>query len=80
MTTTASHLAEVAARRDLAGKTLPIHRRLQGLHDGAGRLETATRSWPTFAPRPAALDEALNLVEGLRRELLALRAELQNAK
>lgn len=71
-----AHLEHVAHLRELAGKSAPVHRRLQGVHEGAARLETATRSWPAFAPRPAAVDEALNLVEGLRRELLELRAEL----
>lgn len=72
----AAHLEQVARLRELAGKAAPVHRRLQGIREGAVRLETATRSWPAFAPRPAAVDEALNLVEGLRRELLDLRAEL----
>lgn len=40
----------------------------------AQRLSIASRSWPDFPPGRAALDEASNCVEGLRRTICELRA------
>jgi hypothetical protein len=39
----------------------------------AQRLSIATRSWPAFMPRNAALEECAALVEGLRLTLAELR-------
>jgi len=46
---------------------------LNDAHAAAQRLSIATRSWPTFLPGTPALDEAANVVEGLRRTLCELR-------
>lgn len=40
----------------------------------AQRLSIASRSWPSFPPGRAALDEAANTLEGLRRTVGELRA------
>lgn len=40
----------------------------------AQRLSVASRSWPNFPPGRAALDEAANCCEGLRRTIGELRA------
>lgn len=40
----------------------------------AQRLSVASRSWPHFPPGRAALDEAANTLEGLRRTVSELRA------
>lgn len=41
---------------------------------GAQRLSVASRSWRSFPPGPAAIDEASNCVERLRQTLSELRA------
>lgn len=46
---------------------------LEDATSGAQRLSIATRSWPAFLPNVAAVDEALNCIEGLRRTVLELR-------
>jgi hypothetical protein len=46
---------------------------LSDAHAAAQRLSIATRSWPTFQPDRAALEEASNVAEGLRKTLLELR-------
>jgi hypothetical protein len=49
-------------------------------HAAAQRLSIATRSWPTFRPNTAALDEALNAAEGLKRTLNELRPHATELK
>ena len=47
---------------------------LNDAQQAAQRLSTATRSWPTFMPSEAALDEISNTTEGLRLTICELRA------
>lgn len=67
------HLAEVRAMRALAG-TRPSDEVIAGMHTGAQRLESLTRQWLTFPPRPSTITDAENTVEGIRRALIELRA------
>jgi hypothetical protein len=55
----------------IAQRSLP--KLLEDAHSAAQRLSIATRSWPTSLPNGAALDEALNAAEGLKRTLNELR-------
>lgn len=61
----------------LAGRTAqPLHQQLVGIAACADRLATATRAWPTFAPRAAVLDSTIATTDGLARALRELRATL----
>jgi hypothetical protein len=53
---------------------------LADVHAAAQRLSIATRSWPTFLPNVAALEEATNTAEGLRKTLLELRPHAEALK
>jgi hypothetical protein len=70
------HLGAVVALRQLAGRELPLHRRIADTRAGIERLETGTRSWPAFAPRRAALDDAIVQADAVARALRELRAAL----
>lgn len=39
----------------------------------AQRVSIATRSWPTFLPKPTALDEVAGTLTGLQRSVAELR-------
>lgn len=62
----------------IAQRSLP--KLLEDAHAASQRLSIATRSWPTFLPNVAALDEALNAAEGLRRTLCELRPHAAQLK
>jgi hypothetical protein len=64
-------IANKVLRRDASQRSLSSL--LEDAQAAAQRLSIATRSWPTFMPSRAALDEAGNTLEGLRITL----AELQ---
>jgi len=68
------HLHNVAQLRALAGRQQPIHEQLAGIVGLVQRLETATRSWRAFAPRPAGLDAVITQADALPRALRELRA------
>jgi len=53
---------------------------LEDAHACATRLSIATRSWPVFLPNTAAVDEALNAAEGLKRTLNELRPHAAELK
>lgn len=74
--TGADNFAHVAALRQLAGRELPIHKRIADTRAGIERLETATRSWPAFAPRGDALDAAITQADAVARSLRELRTAL----
>jgi hypothetical protein len=62
----------------IAQRSLPTL--LEDAHAAARRLSIATRSWPTFQPDRAALEEASNTAEGLRKTLLELRPHAEALK
>ena len=63
----------------LAGRTeQPLHQQLAGIAACTDRLATATRNWPTFAPRHSVLDEAVVTADGLARALRELRQTMQS--
>ena len=70
------YLAEIVARRQLAGRDLPIHRRIGEARDAIAHLESSTRNWPAFVPRPSALDTAINQADAIARSLRELRGSL----
>lgn len=70
---TADHIGQVVALRQLAGREMPLHQRIQQAVQAIGVLQTATRSWPAFAPRPAALDAAIAQTDAVARSLRELR-------
>ncbi len=55
----------------IAQRTLP--KLLEDAHAAAERLSLSSRSWSTFMPNRAALEEAANVVEGLRRTICELQ-------
>lgn len=76
MTGPVDHLARVVALRQLAGRELPLHRRIADLRAAILALETATRSWQAFAPKPAALEAASVQADAVARGLRELRSVL----
>lgn len=74
-----AHLAHVAALRQLAGRELPIHKRLADVAQAADALATATRSWPALEPRGDAVERAALQADALARALRELRADLHLA-
>lgn len=75
MTRPPDHLAAVVALRQLAGREQPLHKRIGDLRAGIEALETATRSWQAFAPKPAALEAVSLQADAVARGLRELRAE-----
>lgn len=71
-----AHLEQVAALRQLAGRELPIHRRLSDLAQAAESLASVTRGWSAFAPRGDALDRAVTQAEAVARALRELRSDM----
>ncbi len=67
------HFAQVAALRQLAGRSLPIHERIAQCCNAIGALHTATRSWPAFAPRLTTLDDMIVQADAVARSLRELR-------
>lgn len=65
-----------ALRALYSTQPVPLHHQLAGVADGAERLATGTRSWRTFAPKPAQLDEAIAAADGLARSLRELRTTM----
>jgi hypothetical protein len=45
---------------------------------GAQRVSIATRSWPAFLPRLAALDEVQTTLTGLQRSVAELRSAMES--
>lgn len=45
---------------------------------GAQRVSIATRSWPSFLPRVAALDEVQATLTGLQRSVAELRSAMES--
>lgn len=45
---------------------------------GAQRVSIATRSWPSFLPRVAALDEVQATLTGLQRSVAELRGLMES--
>lgn len=72
----ANGIAQVVALRQLAGRTLPIHRRIDEVCAAIGSLQTATRGWPAFAPRPKTLDATIAQADAVARALRELRGSL----
>jgi hypothetical protein len=52
---------------------LPLHRRIGDARAAIERLNTASRSWTTFAPDMAALDAAVVQADAVARSLRELR-------
>lgn len=68
------HLAQVRQLCALAG-TRPRDELIAEMHHGAKRLESLISQWRTFPPRPSTITDCENTIEGLRRGLIALRAQ-----
>jgi hypothetical protein len=69
------HLAQVRQLRALAGEPRSIDELVDGMHSAARKLESLIGHWRTFSPRPRAIQDVENLIEGLRRNLHDLRLQ-----
>lgn len=50
---------------------------LTEITQGAQRVSIATRSWPTFLPKSASLDEVQSTLTGLQRSVAELAAIME---
>lgn len=59
-------------------KSRGINNVLADIAAGAQRVSIATRSWPAFLPRAAALDEVQATLTGLQRSVAELRSTMES--